>query len=67
MVPIIFTCFRIKEHTIDQLLQIADGISVLYNTKREGLVFRSLTNPTQSFKVRSPEYLEWSNKKDKTI
>jgi RNA ligase (TIGR02306 family) len=55
-VPIIETPFTLPE-TVGELLQIAEGKSVLnYQTEREGLVIRSLDN-TISFKAISNKFL----------
>lgn len=50
--------------TVDDLLTMADGDSVLFPTKREGLVFKSTKYQT-SFKAVSNEYLLATEKKRK--
>jgi ATP-dependent RNA circularization protein (DNA/RNA ligase family) len=56
-VPIIDSDFAITEDTtIDDILSYADGTSVLYDTKREGVVFMSKDRKT-SFKSVSNLYL----------
>jgi RNA ligase (TIGR02306 family) len=53
----------VLNHNVDDLLQIATGKSVLSDTLREGLVFRSIPESTDwelgrlSFKAVSPEFL----------
>ena len=50
-------------YTVDELLELANGKSLLYDTKREGLVFRPLEFVSDeevgrlSFKVVSNEFL----------
>ena len=41
---------------MSEVLEYADGKSKLYDTLREGIVFRS-ENGTQSFKAVSPKFL----------
>jgi len=56
-VPIVDQFFKIQGRTINDLLDMSDGKSVLHNeVDREGLVIRSHDQKT-SFKVRSPKYL----------
>jgi RNA ligase (TIGR02306 family) len=57
-VPIIEIDYSISEHTIYSLLEMADGMSVI-NPKvpREGLVFKSTTDTSLSFKVVSNKWL----------
>jgi RNA ligase (TIGR02306 family) len=57
-VPIIEVDYSISEHTIYSLLKMADGMSVI-NPKvpREGLVFKSTTDTSLSFKVVSNKWL----------
>jgi len=45
------------ELTLDNVLTAADGYSLLYATRREGLVFKHLTDPSMSFKAISNQWL----------
>ena len=54
-VPIIETNFTLPD-TVDEVLEMAHGKSVLYNTLREGLVFRS-ADGKHSFKAVDPKWL----------
>lgn len=42
---------------MDELLSFAEGTSTLYNTEREGVVFKCNQDPSISFKVISNKYL----------
>lgn len=55
-VPIIDTDASIKGMTVNECLGYATGKSELYDTLREGIVFRS-ADGKQSFKAVSPEFL----------
>lgn len=55
-VPIIDEEVSIKGMTVPEVLEYATGKSQLYDTLREGIVFRSLDGK-QSFKAVSPEFL----------
>lgn len=56
-VPILYTGFTLREEdTIQSLLEGADGKSELYDTLREGLVFKQV-NGLYSFKTVSNQYL----------
>ncbi len=55
-VPIVDSCVIIKGMTVNELLDYATGTSQLYNTLREGIVFRSLDGKL-SFKAVSPDFL----------
>ena len=55
-VPIICDDAPIQGMTVSEVLEYADGKSKLYDTLREGIVFRS-ENGTQSFKAVSPKSL----------
>ena len=55
-VPIIDENVNIKGMSVPEVLQYATGKSALYNTLREGIVFRS-TDGKQSFKAVSPDFL----------
>ena len=55
-VPIIGEEVSIKGMTVPEVLEYATGKSQLYDTLREGIVFRSLDGK-QSFKAVSPEFL----------
>ena len=58
-VPIIATGYILPD-TVDEILAYADGQSVLADTMREGIVFRSMDGK-QSFKAVSSEFLlHWS-------
>lgn len=55
--PILGTV-NIQNQTLDEMLTMAEGKSMLLNTQeREGLVFKSVDNPDYSFKVISNKYL----------
>ena len=54
--PIIDEAADIKGMTVPEVLDYATGKSQLYETLREGIVFRSLDGK-QSFKAVSPEFL----------
>jgi len=57
LAPVIDDNFVITEDiTVDKILKMSNGKSVLYDTAREGFVYRGL-NQEFSFKVRSPKYL----------
>ncbi len=56
-VPIVSATHQLKE-TIDQLLAMAEGMSELaVKSQREGLVFKNVRDPSQSFKVISNKWL----------
>lgn len=55
-VPIISEEMQLQGKTVNEVLDIATGKSQLYDTLREGIVFRSLDG-VHSFKAVSPEYL----------
>ncbi len=55
-VPIIDESVNIKGMSVAEILDYATGKSQLYDTLREGIVFRSLDGK-QSFKAVSPEFL----------
>ncbi len=55
-VPIIDESVNIKGMSVAEVLDYATGKSQLYDTLREGIVFRSLDG-RQSFKAVSPEFL----------
>ncbi len=55
-VPIVDEEVSIKGMTVPEVLEYATGKSQLYDTLREGIVFRSLDGK-QSFKAVSPEFL----------
>jgi len=55
-VPIIDESVNIKGMSVAEVLDYATGKSQLYDTLREGIVFRSLDGK-QSFKAVSPEFL----------
>lgn len=57
-VPILDTNFKLFP-TVEEMLNYSNGKSVLYDTKREGVVFRTHDRKI-SFKARSPEYLSTS-------
>ena len=59
-VPIISEDAQIKGMTVPEVLEYATGKSQLYDTLREGIVFRS-EDGKQSFKAVSPEYLLKNN------
>ena len=55
-VPILSEDIQIKGKTVQEILDVATGKSQLYDTLREGIVFRS-EDGKQSFKAVSPEFL----------
>ena len=55
-VPIIDEAVNLKGMTVNEVLDYAHGTSKLYNTLREGVVFRSLDGK-QSFKAVDPLFL----------
>lgn len=55
-VPVIDTQFKLK-HDIDEVIKFAEGSSVLYDTEREGIVFKSNEDSYVRFKVISNKYL----------
>lgn len=65
MVPILHTNFIPSQHIpsndkatiVKWFMDYSNGISQLFETKREGIVVRLHSDTTVSFKVRSPEYL----------
>ena len=59
-VPIISESANIKGMTVSEVLDYATGKSALYDTLREGIVFRSFDGK-QSFKAVSPEFLIKNN------
>jgi len=54
--PIVKKSMNINNMTVDDLLSFAEGPS-LHAKNREGLVFKSLTDPSKSFKVISNKWL----------
>jgi RNA ligase (TIGR02306 family) len=54
-VPVITTSFRL-DHTVEQLLSMAEHMSELANTEREGIVFKEM-NGGMTFKAISNKYL----------
>ncbi len=55
-VPIVYHNYVLID-SIDELLVKADGKSYIANCKREGHVYKSITNPEKSFKVVSNQWL----------
>ena len=55
-VPVLDEAVKIKGMTMNEVLEYATGTSKLYDTLREGIVFRSLDGK-QSFKAVSPDFL----------
>ena len=55
-VPVVDEAVKIKDMTMNEVLDYATGTSKLYDTLREGIVFRSLDGK-QSFKAVSPDFL----------
>lgn len=57
-VPIVDTRVKLEGYTVEQVLEYANGKSMLNkDTLREGLVFRVVENGFISFKAVSPEFL----------
>src|SRR5574344_567955 len=52
---IVFTNINLSKTTVEDVLKLANGKSELYDTLREGLVFRS-KDGRKSFKAVSPEF-----------
>jgi hypothetical protein len=46
-----------KVEKLDDLLKLSEGKSQIDNSEREGIVFKSLTDPSKSFKVISNKWL----------
>lgn len=68
MVPVLFKNRKLLDST-KEILDEANGNSIFSEgskAQREGIVWRSMTNPDIGFKAKSPEYLIWFSKKDKT-
>jgi RNA ligase (TIGR02306 family) len=57
-VPIICKWHSMSEHTIDSLLELAEGKSVLNSSEREGLVFKCIEDPSIQFKSVSNRWLD---------
>lgn len=59
MVPLVYSCLKLPR-TLEEMVRQADGHSVFQkngcNVLREGLVWRSLTDQSVSFKVKSRKY-----------
>jgi hypothetical protein len=64
-VPILDHHRKLPE-TLKEVLDESNGKSVFGDVKREGIVWRSIVHPDIGFKAKSPEYLMWFDKKDKT-
>ena len=63
-VPVLDDDFTLPE-TVQELLNMSNGFSVFGNkVQREGIVLRLIDDPSISFKVRSPEYLLLTSKKE---
>jgi len=56
IVPVLDDNFTLPD-TGKKMLEMSNGKSVFRNTAREGIVVRLKSDPTISFKARSPEYL----------
>lgn len=65
--PVVDAAFNMTDSlTMDKLLDYADGYSVINpKVRREGLVFKSLTDSNKSFKIISNEYLLKPKKAEK--
>lgn len=55
--PVHMLSYVIPEHNIQMLLDMAEGMSYLNNSQREGLVFKCHTDPSISFKAISNKWL----------
>ena len=55
--PVHMLSYVIPEHNIPMLLDMAEGMSYLNNSQREGLVFKCHTDPSISFKAISNKWL----------
>jgi ATP-dependent RNA circularization protein (DNA/RNA ligase family) len=63
IVPMLDSEFMLPE-TVGELLDYSNGMSVFgTQVMREGVIIRLVDDPTVSFKVKSPMYLENQNKK----
>jgi len=61
LVPILSINTKLPE-TVKEVIEDSNGASVLRlrtGDMREGVVWRSMTDPTISFKAKSPEYAIW--------
>lgn len=56
-VPVLQGCMDLYPADVDALLAVAEGVSHLAQTEREGIVFKCLTDPSISFKAISNRYL----------
>ena len=56
-VPVLDRDFPLNNYTITELLVMAEGVSQLNDSQREGLVFQCLNYPEKSFKVISNTWL----------
>jgi len=58
LVPVVNASFVFTQSTdVDDIMEMSNGTSVLYNTAREGIVIRRVDDDTISIKARSPKYL----------
>lgn len=65
-VPIVGTYVDLSGYTVDEVLELATGNSMINpDVMREGLVIRNMSNGRISFKAVSPEYLLKREKKEK--
>lgn len=55
-VPVLLKCADIQNVSLEDLLNIADGASI-NASRREGLVYKDIYNPANSFKTISNDYL----------
>lgn len=56
-VPVIHSSLSVDDLSVDDIITMADGKSMLADVNREGLVFRSIKNPKFSFKAISNKFL----------
>lgn len=55
--PVLHDNFSMEQHSIDTLLEIAEGKSLLADTEREGIVFKNQEDTTIHFKAISNKFL----------
>jgi RNA ligase (TIGR02306 family) len=56
-VPILLPMCSFVDASAEDLLTVAEGNSMLYDTEREGVVFKCIPDPSLSFKAISNKYL----------
>ncbi len=56
-VPVLGTVVITDETSVDEILNSAEGTSLLYNTEREGVVYKNIEDGSKTFKAISNKYL----------